>query len=60
MQRHVAAEFAIKEYKRRLKGMPDGHRRDELLGMITDISRGNYAERPIPAHDYEKEAIIHG
>ena len=59
-QRRAVADYAEQEYRRRLKGLPSGDRRDAIVRVIEALRANNFVERPIPAHDYEKEAIIHG
>ena len=60
MQRAAVAEYAEKEYRRRLVGLPSGDRRDAIVKVIEALRAGNFLERPIPKHDYEKEAIAYG
>lgn len=59
-QREACRQFAIKEYKRRLIGLPAGNKRDALVDVITRLIKNNFIERMIPQHDCDKEAIIHG
>ena len=59
-QRRAVADYAEKEYRRRLRGLSSGDRRDAIVRVIEALRADNFVERPIPAHDYEKEAIIHG
>ena len=59
-QREACRQFAIKEYKRRLTGIPAGDRRDSLVRVITNLIKNNFIERAIPQYDCDKEAILHG
>jgi len=59
IQRDALAQWAIKEYRRRIKTLT-GTKRETMARVITAIMRDNFVERPIPAHDYEQEAIIYG
>ena len=59
VQRQAVADYAEKEYRRRLPGLT-GDRRDAVVKVIDAIRRGDFLERPIPAHDYEREAIAYG
>lgn len=58
-QRFAVAQFAIKEYKRRIKSLT-GTKREVMASVIEAIMANNFIERPIPAHDYEEEALIYG
>ena len=59
-QRLAVADYAEKEYRRRLIGLPAGDRRDGIVKVIDALRRGDFLERPIPAHDCDKEAIAYG
>ncbi len=59
VQRQAVASYAEKEYRRRLSGLT-GDRRAAVVKVIDAIRRGDFLERPVPAHDYEREAIAYG
>ena len=59
-QRDAVAKYAEGEYRRRLVGLPSGDRRDAIVKVINALRCGNFLERPVPAHDYEKEALAYG
>ena len=58
-QRDAVAKYAEAEYRRRLK-TARGDIRDATIKIITALRSGNFLERPIPAHDCDKEAIAYG
>ena len=60
MQREACRQFAIKEYKRRLIGLPMGDKRDSLVKVIYLLTKNQFIERIIPFSDSEKEVILHG
>lgn len=60
MQREACKQFAIKEYKRRLIGLPAGDRRDAIVNVLYLLTKNNFIERIIPFSDSEKEVILHG
>lgn len=60
VQREACRQFAIKEYKRRLIGLPSGDRRDALVRVIDRLTKNNFVERVIPLYDSSKEVVLHG
>jgi len=60
MQREAARQFAMKEYKRRLIGLPMGDKRDALVRVITRLTKNQFTERMIPVSDSEREVVLHG
>ncbi len=60
MQREASRVFAIKEYKRRLIGIPSGDRRDAIVKIIYLLNKNNFMERIIPMTDSSKEVVLHG
>lgn len=60
MQKEACRQFAIKEYKRRLIGLPSGDRRDTLVKVISLLTKNQFIERIIPLTDSDKEVILHG
>ena len=59
-QREAARQFAIKEYKRRLLGLPNGDRRDALVKVLYLLTQNQFIERIVPFSDSEKEVVLHG
>jgi len=60
IQRESCRQFAIKEYKRRLIGLPLGDKRDSLVRVIDRLNKNKFMERMIPLTDSDKEVILHG
>lgn len=60
IQREACRQFAIKEYKRRLIGLPSGDKRDSLVRVIDRLNKNKFMERMIPLTDSDKEVILHG
>ena len=60
MQREASRVFAIKEYKRRLIGLPSGDKRDSIVRVIDRLNKNNFLERIIPISDSSKEVVLHG
>jgi hypothetical protein len=59
-QREAVRLYAIKEYKRRLIGLPTGDRRDAIRRVLTALVNNRFAERAIPLSDSEREVVLHG
>jgi len=59
VQRFAVARYAEAEYKRRLK-TERGSKREAIVKVIEALRADNFVERPIPAHDFEQERILHG
>lgn len=59
LQRNVVRDFAIKEYKRRIRTCASSNR-DQMVKIITLLETNNFIERPIPAHDCDKESLLFG
>jgi hypothetical protein len=57
MQVAAVASWAEQEYRRRLKGLT-GDRRAALVRVIEDVRARRFVERPIPAHDCDREVIL--
>lgn len=58
MMREAAKNFAIGEYKRRMKGLPSGDRRDNLVKVVELLQKDQFMERAIPVNDFDKESIL--
>jgi len=58
-ERRAVAEWAEKEYRRRLK-TERGDKRESIVKVIQALRADNFVERPIPQHDYEQERKIYG
>ena len=60
VQREACRSFAIKEYKRRLKGLSSGDKRDAIVRVIEKLIKNEFIERLIPLTDSSKEVVLHG
>jgi hypothetical protein len=59
IQRRAVADYAEKEYRRRIK-TETGSKREAMVRIIQDLRSNNFVERPIPAHDCEQERVLYG
>lgn len=59
-QRDATRKYAIEVYSKRVLQVPSGSRREGLYNIIKLLNEDNFVERPIPAHDCDREAIIYG
>ena len=58
-QRNAVAHYAEQEYMRRLKS-ERGDKREGIVKVIEALRADNFVERPVPAHDFEKERVLYG
>lgn len=58
-QRFAVARWAENEYRRRLK-TERGDKRDGIVKVIEALRQDKFIERPVPAHDCEKERVLYG
>lgn len=59
-QREAARVFAINTYANRVFRVPAGERREGVLKVLDALKRNDFMERAVPAHDCDKEVILHG
>lgn len=60
IQRLAVRNYAIQEYKRRIKTISKPTVKEQMANIISLLESNKFLERPIPSHDCDRESILFG